>query len=225
LAGRRRARTSTDPLNLLPEGREQARAVAAIAGPVLEGVNVHTDHGPNTARTQRRVVGACATADVQHQVTWLRVEMIEYPVEKVIATLAVALVRLQPDAQSLGCAVLVVQIGRIDRPFHTCNNERPGPPLQSRTLKGQSSACVGCCPFSNDQSCFSQIVYNRMSATAGRWWLFDCDPDCAHTERNGGLDVLDLRVSDDRARCCRAVNRREGCFKHRGVWLAEADIQ
>ena len=195
MAGRRRARTSTDPLNLLPEGREQARAVAAIAGPILEGVNVHTEHGPNTARTQRRVVGACATADVQHQVTWLRVEMIEYPVEKVIGTLAVALVRLQPDAAS------------VTNP------------------QGQSSACVGCCPFSNDQSCFSQIVYNRMSATAGRWWLFDCDPDCAHTERNGGLDVLDLRVSDDRARCCRAVDRREGCFKHRGVWLAEADIQ
>ena len=97
--------------------------------------------------------------------------------------------------------------------------------LQSQTLKGQSSACVGCCPFSNDQSCFSQIGYNRVSAAARRWWLFDCDPDCAHAERNCGLDVLDLRVSDDRARCCRAVNRREGCFKHRGVWLAEADIQ
>ena len=101
MAGRRRARTSTDPLNLLPDCREQARAVVAIAGPVLERVNVRTEHGPNTARTQRRVVGACATADVQHQVTWLRVEMIEYPVEKVIGTLAVALVRLQPDAASV----------------------------------------------------------------------------------------------------------------------------
>src|SRR5438128_12189030 len=102
---------------------------------------VHTEHSPNTARTQRRVVGACATADVQHQVTRPRVEMIEYPVEKV--------------------------------------------------QRGQSSACVGCCPFSNDQSCFSQVGYNRVSATAKRWWLFDCDPDCAHTERNGGRDVLD----------------------------------
>ena len=87
MAGRRRARTSTDPLNLLPEGREQARAVAAIAGPILEGVNVHTEHGPENMATLRSFAINCLRAAGHHNIAAGLREMSYEPFTRPLALL------------------------------------------------------------------------------------------------------------------------------------------
>jgi hypothetical protein len=74
---------------------------------------VDAENRPNPACNQQRVIRPLATANIERQVARVWIQAIEDPVEIVVGSFAVALVRLDADVELFGGAVLIEQKGGV----------------------------------------------------------------------------------------------------------------
>src|ERR1700674_797206 len=85
---------------------------------------VDAENRPNPACNQQRVIRPLATADIERQVARVWIQAIENPVEIVVGSFAVPLVRLDASVELFGGAVLVEQIGRVCCTIHGRETEK-----------------------------------------------------------------------------------------------------
>ncbi len=83
---------------------------------------VDAENRAYTPRYEQRVIRPLTTADIQRQVTRMRVKTIKNSIEIVVGSFAIPLVRFDANIELVGGAVLISQRGWVGRTIHTSEN-------------------------------------------------------------------------------------------------------